>query len=128
MKGSFKTAKKTARGSAPGYDALIMGCARKANCDRIDSFKVGHFRATAPDLESRIWRARSARLPDDASPKFTGTFKRKGPKSEPDHSQAVRTIRRYSLEATIHGADFSQGRSDADWRREISPSTKGDQD
>src|SRR5262245_41718365 len=66
MKGNFKTAKKTARGSAPGYDALIMGCARKANCDRIDTVKVGHFRATAPDLESQIWRARSARLPDDA--------------------------------------------------------------
>ena len=36
------------------YDALIMRCARKANCDRIYTFNVGHFRSTAPDLENKI--------------------------------------------------------------------------
>jgi predicted nucleic acid-binding protein len=36
------------------YDALLLRCARKSNCDRIYTFNINHFRSVAPDLESKI--------------------------------------------------------------------------
>lgn len=36
------------------YDALLLQCARKKNCDRIYTFDVGHFRRLAPDMEEKI--------------------------------------------------------------------------
>jgi predicted nucleic acid-binding protein len=36
------------------YDALLIECARAAECDRIYTFNVVDFRALAPDLADRI--------------------------------------------------------------------------
>jgi predicted nucleic acid-binding protein len=36
------------------YDALHVATARKAQCDRIYTFNVRHFRSIAPDLSDRI--------------------------------------------------------------------------
>ena len=36
------------------YDALLLGCARKAHADRILTWNVKHFRLVAPDLADRI--------------------------------------------------------------------------
>ena len=36
------------------YDALLMGCARKARSDRIYTLNTRHFQAVAPDLADRI--------------------------------------------------------------------------
>jgi len=36
------------------YDALHLAAARKAGCDQICTFNLGHFRDLAPDLADRI--------------------------------------------------------------------------
>jgi predicted nucleic acid-binding protein len=36
------------------YDALLLECARKANCERIYTFNVRDFHRLAPDLADRI--------------------------------------------------------------------------
>lgn len=46
-----------AREGFPGgivYDALLLECARRANCDRIYTFNLADFRRLAPDLLDRI--------------------------------------------------------------------------
>ena len=41
-------------GGGKVYDALLLGCARKAGCNRIYTFNLGDFRRLAPDLADRI--------------------------------------------------------------------------
>jgi predicted nucleic acid-binding protein len=36
------------------FDALLIACARKANCTAIYTHNVGHFKQIAPDLADRI--------------------------------------------------------------------------
>jgi len=36
------------------YDALLVECARKAQCERIYTFNLSNFRRLAPDLSERI--------------------------------------------------------------------------
>jgi len=36
------------------YDALLLGCARKVNAQRIYTWNEKHFRLVAPDLADRI--------------------------------------------------------------------------
>ena len=36
------------------YDALLIECAREADCDLLYTFNVGDFRRLAPDLSARI--------------------------------------------------------------------------
>lgn len=41
-------------GGGKVYDALLLACARKADCDRIYTFNIGDFRRIAPDLADRM--------------------------------------------------------------------------
>lgn len=53
----FETIRRTAALKLPGgivYDALLLGCARKANAERIYTWNERHFQMVAPDLAERI--------------------------------------------------------------------------
>jgi predicted nucleic acid-binding protein len=53
----LETIHRTATLKLPGgivYDAILLGCARKANAERIYTWNVRHFKMVAPDLTDRI--------------------------------------------------------------------------
>ncbi|MGA3264939.1 MAG: PIN domain-containing protein [Terracidiphilus sp.] len=53
----FQTIHRAANLNLPGgiiYDALLLGCARKVNAERIYTWNEKHFRMVAPDLADRI--------------------------------------------------------------------------
>ena len=53
----FETIQRTASLSLAGgivYDALLLGCARKVNAERIYTWNLKHFQLVAPDLADRI--------------------------------------------------------------------------
>lgn len=53
----FQVVERTAELRLPGgivYDALLLGCARKINAQRIYTWNEKHFRLVAPDLADRI--------------------------------------------------------------------------
>lgn len=53
----MQTIKRLAARKLPGgivYDALLLGCARKANAARIYTWNEKHFQMVAPDLADRI--------------------------------------------------------------------------
>jgi predicted nucleic acid-binding protein len=53
----FQTVHRTATLKLPGgivYDALLLGCARKARAERIYTWDERHFQMVAPDLADRI--------------------------------------------------------------------------